>query len=171
MAGNPCLSDHDAVHFLNAVASFLWFSARFQQPSLGFKFGGQRLFVGKGRAVFGSEDFVGQVFQGVVDDGEVLLGAEDDADGWVLAGVGPVFAGVVEVEVHLAGVGVGELAELQVDNDQAAELAVEEVQVDGIEFTRQGRAFYQNRLFRRCLKNWRFDRRCLSNLAGFGSDD
>ena len=48
--------------------------------------------------------------------------------------VGPVFAGVVEVEVHLAGVGVGELAELQVDDDQAAELAVEEEEVDAIPF-------------------------------------
>jgi hypothetical protein len=34
--------------------------------------------------------------------------------------------------VHLPGVGVGELAELQVDDDQAAEFAVEEQEVDPV---------------------------------------
>ena len=44
----------------------------------------------------------------------------------------PVLAGVVEVEVHLAGVGVRELAELEVDDDQAAQAPVEEEQVDPV---------------------------------------
>ena len=62
----------------------------------------------------------------------VLLGAEDEADRRVLVGVRPVLAGVVEVEVHLPGVGVRELAELEVDDDEAAQPAVEEEQVDAI---------------------------------------
>ena len=47
-------------------------------------------------------------------------------------GVRPVFAGVVEVEVHLAGVGVGEGAELEVEDDEAAQAAVEEDEVHAI---------------------------------------
>lgn len=39
---------------------------------------------------------------------------------------------VVQVQVHLAGVGVGELAELQVDDDETAQLAVEEDEVDPV---------------------------------------
>ena len=47
-------------------------------------------------------------------------------------GVRPVFAGVVEVEVHLAGVGVGEGAELEVEDDEAAQAAVEKDEVHAI---------------------------------------
>ena len=38
--------------------------------------------------------------------------------------------GVVKVQVHLAGIGVGELADLEVDDHQAPEAAVEEQQID-----------------------------------------
>src|SRR5437660_1652984 len=68
----------------------------FQEPSLGFEFSGQRLLIGKGRSVLGGQDLVGKVFQGVMGDGRILLGAEDDADGWIFAPVGPVFPGVVQ---------------------------------------------------------------------------
>ncbi len=105
---------------------------RFQPPPLGFKFGGQRFLVGESRSVLGGENLVGQVLQGVMDDGFVLLSAEDDADRRVFALVVPVFPGVVQIKVHLPGVGVGELAELQVDDDQAAEFAVEEQEVDPV---------------------------------------
>jgi hypothetical protein len=43
--------------------------------------------------------------------------------------------------VHLAGVGIGELAELQIDDDQAAELAVEEEQVDSIPLVADAQPF------------------------------
>src|SRR3546814_6786799 len=39
---------------------------------------------------------------------------------------------VVAIQVHLAYVGMGQRAELQVDDDQAAQLAMEEQQIDAI---------------------------------------
>src|SRR5580700_529749 len=71
----------------------------------------RRLFVGECGSIFGGQNFVGEVLQGIVGDGCVLLGTENDADGWVLAFVGPVFLSVVEVKMRLAGVGVGEFTE------------------------------------------------------------
>lgn len=35
-----------------------------------------------------------------------------------------MFARVVEIHVHLAGIGIGELAALEIDDDQATELAM-----------------------------------------------
>jgi hypothetical protein len=66
--------------------------------------------------------------RGFRSEGAHRFAGQDDADRWILALVGPVLAGVVDVQVHLAGVGVGELAELEVDDDQAAELAVEKIE-------------------------------------------
>jgi hypothetical protein len=54
------------------------------------------------------------------------VGAEDQAHGRVLAVLRPVLAGVVEVKVHLSGVGMGELAEFEIDHHEAPEHAVEE---------------------------------------------
>ena len=56
----------------------------------------------------------------------------DDADGRGFAIVGPVLAGVAEVEVHLADVSVGVGAEFQIDDDEAAQAAVEEDEVHAI---------------------------------------
>src|SRR5437899_778669 len=94
--------------------------------------GGEALLVGKSEAVLAGEDLARQAFEGVAGDGLVLLRAEDQADGRVLARLHPVIAGIVEVEVHLAGIGVGELADLEVDDDQAPEPAVEEEEVDPV---------------------------------------
>ena len=50
--------------------------------------------------------------------------AKDQADGWIFIGVRPMLFGVIAVKVHLTGVGMGEFARLQVDNDQATKPAV-----------------------------------------------
>ena len=44
--------------------------------------------------------------------------AEDKADRWVLAWLCPVFACLVEVQVHLPGIGIAELPHLEVYDDQ-----------------------------------------------------
>ena len=62
--------------------------------------------------------------------GRPLFGAEDQAHGWVLAGFHPVLAGVVQVEMNLPSIGVAELADLEVDDHQTLELAVEKQQID-----------------------------------------
>lgn len=50
--------------------------------------------------------------------------------GWVFVGQRPVLTGVVAVHVHLPDIGVAEFAQLQIDDDQAAQAAVEEQQID-----------------------------------------
>jgi hypothetical protein len=47
---------------------------------------------------------------------------------------GPVLSRIVEIEVHLASVGVGEFSKLQIYDDEATKLPVEEEQVDSIPF-------------------------------------
>ena len=44
----------------------------------------------------------------------------------------PMLPGVVQVEVHLAGVRMGELPKFKVNEDQALQAAMEENQVDPI---------------------------------------
>ncbi|HWR92319.1 MAG TPA: hypothetical protein VN300_07820 [Desulfobacterales bacterium] len=53
----------------------------------------------------------------------------------------PVLSGIVEIEVHLAGVRVGEFPDLQVDDHQASQAAVEKEQVDSIPFVANAQAF------------------------------
>lgn len=105
-----------------------------------FQFCGEEFFVGEEHLVFAGEDFAAEVFEGVSGDGFVFFGAEDETDGRVFTFVGPVFAGVVEVEVHLSGIGVGKLAEFQVDDDEAAQAPVEEEQVYPIPFAADAQA-------------------------------
>lgn len=64
----------------------------------------------------------------------IFVGAEDQADRRILFGVRPVLARVIEIEVHLSGVGVRELAELQVDYDQATKTSMKEEQIDAVPF-------------------------------------
>ena|ERR1035438_3016 len=45
-----------------------------------------------------------------------------------------MLASIVQIEIHLSGVGVGKLADLQVDDNQAAQSPMEEKQVDAIPF-------------------------------------
>ncbi len=93
-------------------------------------FAGEGFFVREFEAVFGGEDFVGEIVEGVFGDGGVFVGAENEADGWIFAGFHPMFAGVVEVKVHLAGIGVGEGTDFEIDDDQAIELAMKEEEID-----------------------------------------
>ena len=77
------------------------------------------MFLRQGGAVFGGENLVWQAMERVLGDGMVLLGAQDEPDGRILVGQRPVFTRVVQVQMHLPGVGVREAAELQIDVDQA----------------------------------------------------
>lgn len=61
-----------------------------------------------------------------------LLGAEDQTHGRVLIVERPVLLGVVAVQVHLAHVGMGQAAELQVDDDQTAQPSMEEQKINPI---------------------------------------
>ena len=120
----------DVVH--SVYSSFFVIRRRFQHPAGAIQFREEGLLIRQRGAVFGGEHLVGQRVEGVMDDGLILLGAEDDADGRVLVGVRPVLLGIGEIEMHLARVGVGELAEFPVNDDQASEPSVVEQQVDPI---------------------------------------
>jgi len=63
------------------------------------EFGFELFHGGEGELVFAGHDFVRERVEGVAGEGGVGGGAEDDADGRVFAFVGPVLAGVAEVEV------------------------------------------------------------------------
>src|SRR5581483_9940669 len=84
--------------------------------------------------VFGSESFVGQTFEGVFGNSGIFFGTEDQSDRRVFIQICPVLPGVVQVQVHLAGVRMGELSDFQVDDDEAPQAPVEEEQVDAVPF-------------------------------------
>ena len=67
-----------------------------------------------------------------MDHGVIFVTAQNDAHGIVLARLHQVLLGVRQVQAHLASVGMGELADLEVDYYQAAQPAVKKQQVDAI---------------------------------------
>lgn len=73
---------------------------------------------------------MGEVVERVMRLGRALLRTQDEANGRILAGLDPVLARVIQVEVHLAGIGVAEAAHLQVDDHQTSEAPAEEHQID-----------------------------------------
>ena len=73
-----------------------------------------------------------QSFERVAGDGFVFLRTQDQSDRRILAVVRPVFPSVVQIQVHLTGVSVGELAKLQIDDHQTTQAPVEEQQINAI---------------------------------------
>jgi hypothetical protein len=92
----------------------------------------ERALLGEHRPLLGGKHLVRETLESVASNGAVLLGAQDEAHGWVLAREHPVLAGVVQVEVHLASVRVGEPIQLEVDDEEASQATMEEQQVDSI---------------------------------------
>ena len=89
---------------------------------------------GKNGPVFSGENFVGQSVERVTSDGFVFLAAKNETDRRIFVGACPMFARVVQIHVHLAGISVGELAALEIDDDKATEFAMKEEQIDPIPF-------------------------------------
>jgi len=52
-----------------------------------------------------------------------------------------MLAGVVEIEIHLAGIGMGEFPELQLHNNQRSKSTVKEEQVNSIPCRADPKAF------------------------------
>ena len=61
-----------------------------------------------------------------------FVGAQDQTHRRILVRVGPMLFGIVAVHMHLPHIGMGQAAQLQVDDDQAAQLAMEEQQIHPI---------------------------------------
>ena len=117
---------------IRSLAAFIF--PRLQLPASFLDFGGDELFIGQNGPVFRSENFVRQPVQRVMGNGFVFLRAENETDRRIFVGACPMFARVVQIHVHLAGVGVGEPAALEIDDDEAPELAMKEQQIDPIPF-------------------------------------
>ncbi len=62
----------------------------------------------------------------------ILFGTQDQTDWGILIVVRPVLGNVVQIHVHLAGIGVRELIQFQVDYDQASQTPMEKQQIDSI---------------------------------------
>jgi len=92
------------------------------------------LFIGQNRAVFSCEDLVRQSIKRVTRDRFVLLAAKNEADRRIFPFARPVFARVIQIHMHLSSIGVSESSALEVDDDEAAQLAMKKQQIDAIPF-------------------------------------
>src|SRR5579872_2265080 len=95
-----------------------------------FEFFGDEFLVWKDGLILGSEYLVGKIVECVVGLCCSFLGTQDKSNWRVLTRLHPVFAGVVQIEVHLSSVRITEFAHLEVDDDQAVQTPMEENQVD-----------------------------------------
>src|SRR5580698_4213148 len=69
-----------------------------------------------------------------MSDGSVVLRAENQSNGSILVRIGPMLAGIVQIKVHLPGVGVSEFPKLQLYNYESLEPPMKEKQIDAIPF-------------------------------------
>ena len=115
-----------------ALKSFA--GSSFQKMASLLDLGGEALLVGQGKLVFASKNLVRQSLERVPRDRVVLFRAQNQSDWWVLVRLCPMFAGIVQVEMHLTGIGVRELPNLQIDDDEASQFAVKEKEIDAIPF-------------------------------------
>ena len=67
--------------------------------------------------VLAREDLVSQVAERVVGDSGIVFGAKDQTDRRIFICICPMLSGIVQVEIHLSCIGVGELSKLQLDNN------------------------------------------------------
>ncbi len=90
--------------------------------------------------VTGDEEFLAETGGSVFDLGLVLVTAEHDADRRLVTVSHHVLLEIIQVEVHLPGVGVGEGADFQVNQHMAAEPPVVKHEVDAIVLVADGDA-------------------------------
>lgn len=106
--------------------------AIFLKPEREFQFAPEFLAVGEVELVFLDEELAVHLVGGVFDEEFVFLPGENDADGRVVA-FGVLFLGeVAEIHVHLADVVVLDVVHLEVDEDEAAQDAVVEYEIDAV---------------------------------------
>ena len=109
-------------------------SARSSFPSLQlfaclFQLGDQDFFIGQGREVCADEQFGGEGVSGVAHQRLTFPGAQDDAYRRIFAGLHPVFPRVIELQVHLPGIGMVEPAQFQIKDDETAQTAMKKQQI------------------------------------------
>jgi hypothetical protein len=80
--------------------------------------------------VFPDEEILVHAGRGIFDEGFILIGNEEDSDGWVVQVFADFGAVVVEVGIKLAGILVGEGSDFQLNEDVAFEDAMVEDEID-----------------------------------------
>lgn len=83
-------------------------AAFFKLQSGAFQFLYNHRFLRKHRRIFCSEHFVGQVVEGISSFGCALSRAEDETHRRIFSFLQPVLAGIIQIKVHLSGVGIDE---------------------------------------------------------------
>src|SRR5579864_7799657 len=87
-------------------------------------FFGQQAFLWQRHSVLCGEYFVGESFERVFCNRMIPLGAQDQPNRWVLAGKRPVFAGVIQVQMHLSCIPMRESSQLEINDDETSEPSV-----------------------------------------------
>ena len=107
------------------------FGGRPRQKSVpGFQdLSSERFGIGQVGQIACCEDLGRHVAHRVVHDGVVFFAAKDDPDRIVFARLHQMFFDIGQIQTHLAGVGVGERANLEIDHDKALEPAVEQQRI------------------------------------------
>ena len=95
-----------------------------------FEFRDEFGFGGEERAVSGGEELFAAFEDGVLHDGFVLIGAEDEADGGIVVRAAFEVVEHSHVHVDLADVLMGELGGLEVDDDEAFQDVVIENEIE-----------------------------------------
>jgi hypothetical protein len=102
--------------------------------NLAFQFRGQLVFGGEVQAIFSGEELSALLEDGVAGDGFIFLGAKDEANGGVVPFHFKEILVKADIAVHLPDVLVGELADFEVDEDEAFQEVVvkDEVHIEFI---------------------------------------
>ena len=111
----------------SCVASILF---SFDDAAFAFEFGDEFGLGGEDGAVFGGEELFAAFEDGVLDDGFVLIGAEDEADGGIVVGAAFEVVEHADIHVDLADVLMCELGGLEVDDDEAFQDVVIEDEIE-----------------------------------------
>jgi len=91
-----------------------------QFPAGAFEFRGDEFFVWKYSLILCGDHFVGEIVECVVGLCCSFFGAQNESDWRVLAGLHPVLACVVQIEVHLPSVRVAEFTHLEIHDQEAS---------------------------------------------------
>jgi hypothetical protein len=106
--------------------------ARFKELLRPAQFRFQRFGLWQSEAVFRRHNLVSQVIESIVGDSRIFLRAEDKADRRIFIGQCQMLRRIVDIQIHLPGVRVSKLADLQVNDDKTTQATMIEEQIYSI---------------------------------------
>ena len=97
--------------------------------------------VGEIQLVFAGEHLVREVAKSIVSDSRISFRAQYQPHRRVLVRMGPMLARVVQIQVHLTGIGVSEFTEFQIHDYESPKAAVEENEINPVPFGSDAQPF------------------------------